>query len=204
VPLSFVRVVSVVVSIRGRKSATFARLIPGNRAVCQQFSGMVPYFSPSEGCLTSACSGCVLSGQQRPLSSSAGGADGPTVRYDWLGPVVPLLDPGAGRRRRLACAPPAGPVPAISPASHRRIRCASASRASRSGDDGPALAPRDAHRRGLLVSRFRVRFTGGALGQIAVPHQLSGAFSDGWTPLLTCGQWISPQPAPTRARANGA
>ena len=39
--------VSIAVSIRGGKSTTFLPRIPGNRAVCQQPSGMVPYFSPS-------------------------------------------------------------------------------------------------------------------------------------------------------------
>jgi hypothetical protein len=53
-------VVSIVVSIGGRRSTTFVRVIPGNRAVCQRSSGMVPYFSPSHGCLTSACSGRAL------------------------------------------------------------------------------------------------------------------------------------------------
>jgi hypothetical protein len=46
-----------VVSIQGRESTAFLQAIPGNRAVCQQLNGMVPYFSPSNGCLTSACSG---------------------------------------------------------------------------------------------------------------------------------------------------
>ena len=48
--------VSIVVSIGTGKSPTFVPQFPGNHAVCQQLGGMVPYLSPCDGCLTSACS----------------------------------------------------------------------------------------------------------------------------------------------------
>ncbi len=50
-------VVSVMVSIGCRKSTTCLRPIPGNHAVCQRVNGTVPYFDPSDGCLTRASSG---------------------------------------------------------------------------------------------------------------------------------------------------